>query len=243
LILTGGAFDLHDDIIDGSYSRKKNRKKTIMGYFGREATLLGGDALLIAGMSELFDLQDLIPKERFTEVLAVIKDGLFELGSAEMDEMSLIRNFDATPRAYLRIVQMKAADVESYLKVGGIIGGGSTKEVDTLGRFGRLLGMITILRDDIEDTFYDREELSSRITRESLPLPLVYSLKDPDFRKKLESCSESVSRSDLEEILSLVEKNEGFAKTKDVVEGYVKEAKKTALQLSNPQMLLALFEN
>lgn len=242
LVLTGGAFDLHDDIIDNSYFRTVKRKKTILGIYGREATLLAGDALLIGGMSELFELRNLISPERFAEVLAVIKDGLFELGSAEMDEMALIKNLKATPKKYLRVVKMKAADVESYMRVGAIIGGGSKVEVDTLGKFGRMLGMITILRDDIEDTFNDKEELNSRILRESLPLPIVYALSDPDCRAKLSSEFESMNNDDLDGILPIIEKNRGFEKTKDVVEGYIKEAKNAALQLRDSKLLLSLFE-
>jgi len=250
LVLSGGAFDLHDDIIDRSYVRKEKKRKSILGMYGAEATLLVGDALLVEGLSYLYRLRDTLPKDRAEEVVETIKRGLFELGSAEMEELKLIRNLRVTPKKYLRIVHMKAADVESYTKVGGIIGGGSREDVEALGKFGRLVGMIAILRDDIEDTFNDKAELSSRLTKESLPLPVVYSLRDPTCVQKLQSIYASigdgkgpVNNADLNELLSILEAAHGFEKTVNVAEQYVKEAKSTIEHLKEPRLLLSLFKS
>jgi len=250
LVLSGGAFDLHDDIIDCSYVRKEKKTKSILGMYGAEATLLVGDALLVEGLSYLYRLRDALPKGKADEVVETIKRGLFELGSAEMEELKLIRNLRVTPKKYLQIVHMKAADVESYTRVGGIIGGGSREDVESLGRFGRLIGKIAILRDDIEDTFNDKVELSSRLTKESLPLPLVYSLGDLICVQKLQSIYASVGdgkhpikNEDLDAILSIIESNRGFEKTVSVTEQYVKEAKSLIGGLRDPRLLLSLFKS
>jgi geranylgeranyl pyrophosphate synthase len=250
LVLSGGAFDLHDDIIDHSYVRKEKKRKSLLGIYGPEATLLVGDALLIGGLSCLYQLKDAIPKDRFENVADTIKQGLFELGSAEMEELKLIRNLQVTTKKYLQIVHMKAADAESYTRVGGIIGGGSKEEIDALGRFGRLIGIIAILRDDIEDTFNDKVELSSRLTKESLPLPIVISLKDSALKLKLQKIYASISNpmkllknEDLCEILSLVEKNHGFEKTVSIIEQHIKEAKSSIEWMKEPKLLLSLFKS
>jgi hypothetical protein len=90
---------------------KEKKEKSLLGIYGTEATLLVGDALLIGGLSKLYKLKETIPKNRFDEIVETIKDGLFELGSAEMEELKLIRNLQVTPKKYLQIVHMKAADV------------------------------------------------------------------------------------------------------------------------------------
>jgi geranylgeranyl pyrophosphate synthase len=250
LVLSGGAFDLHDDIIDRSYVRKEKKRRSLLGVYGAEAILLVGDALLVGGLSHLYRLRDTLPKDRFEDVVETIKRGLFELGSAEMEELKLIRNLQVTPKKYLQIVHMKAADVESYTRVGGIIGGGSEEEIDALGRFGRLLGIIAILRDDIEDTFNDKVELSSRITKESLPLPIVLSLSDPSLTLKLQEIYASITNlieplenEDLCKVLSMVEKNKGFEKAVGIIEQYIKEAKSSIEGLKEPQLLLSLFKS
>ncbi|MDH7556126.1 MAG: polyprenyl synthetase family protein [Candidatus Methanosuratincola sp.] len=243
LVLSGAAFDLHDDIVDNSYVRTEKNRKTTMGIFGREVTLLVGDAFLIEGLSQLHELREIMPADKVRLVIRTIKDGLYELGSAEVDELKLVRNFNVTAKQYLRIVRMKAADVESYTRVGAIIGGATEGEIKALGEFGRLLGMLVILRDDINDTFNDKCELISRVTKESLPLPIVYSLNDQRVLKKLASFIEGNSPQDIQELLNLVDENKGFERTKALMEGYISESKALLSGIKDPKELLALFNS
>jgi len=241
LILSGGAFDLHDDIIDKSYVRTRKKKKSIMGLYGADATLLTGDALLIGGLMQLTKMCRTLPAETYKLVIQSIQDGLFELGGAEMDELRLVRNLNATPRAYLRIVKMKAADVESYLRIGSIIGNGTKEENEALGRFGRLLGMVCILQDDVGDTFNDKLELTSRICNESLPLPLLYALEDAKCRAKVKSIMNSPSNKELDQLISLIDKNQGFERTKKIIQRYSNEAKAELKYIRNPGDLRLIF--
>lgn len=244
LVLAGGAFDLHDDIIDRSFVRKRAKVKSIQGLFGMEATLLAGDALLIGGLVNLAEMPG-IPDATRKRVVAEIRKGLFELGSAEMEEMSFVHDLDATARRYIRILWMKSADVESYTKVGAIIGQGTEEEIDALGKFGRCLGMVCILRDDLEDTFNDFHELRSRILRESLPLPIVYSLRDKRCRSLLSSMFRKLpkepSDEELEELVEIIDDNRGFERGQDLINRYVRMAKAEARKLKDPEPFLALF--
>jgi geranylgeranyl diphosphate synthase type I len=244
LVLSGGAFDLHDDIIDRSFERRKNRRKSIQGLYGMEATLLAGDALLIGGLVLLAEMPG-VPPERARRSVSEIRRGLFELGSAEMDELALVRDLGSTPRRYLRIVHMKASDVEAYTKVGAILGGGSEEEIDALGRYGRHLGEVCILRDDLEDTFNDAWELRSRISRESLPLPIVYSLGDSRCRSLLRGMfsksPEDISEDELDRLIEVIDANRGFEKGQDLIDRHVRKAKVEARRLDDPEPFLALF--
>ena len=47
LVLLAGGADLHDDIIDGS--TVKDGKPTVLGKYGKDLTVLAGDALLFEG--------------------------------------------------------------------------------------------------------------------------------------------------------------------------------------------------
>ena len=243
LVLSGGAFGLHDDIVDSSYIRTDKHARTTLGLFGKDVTLLVGDALLIEGMSHLYELNDFLPKEKVAEVVMTIKNGLYELGSGEVEELKLVRNLEVTPQKYLKIVRMKAGDVESYTRIGAMIGGGTKEETDALGLFGRYLGMVAILRDDIEDTFNDRSELSSRITKESLPLPIVYSLNDLLCKKKIQAMINIYNEKDLDDLLALIEKNEGFEKTKLKIEQFINGSKLSLKRAKHPSELLSLFKN
>ena len=246
LVLAGGAFDLHDDIIDKSFVRRKAGIKSIQGIFGVEATLLAGDALLIGGllgMAEMPGVSDEIKRRAIAE----IRKGLFELGSAEMEELALIRNLETTPKRYLHILWMKSADVEAYTKVGAIIGNGTEEEIDALAKFGRCLGMICILRDDLEDTFNDLHELRSRIMNESLPLPIIYSLKDRRCHDLLASMFEDLPREPsgerLKELIKIIDENRGFEKGQALIDKYVAMAKEEARKLKDPAPFVALFHS
>jgi len=81
---------------------------------------------------------------------------------------------------------MKAADVDAYMRIGAILGGGSESEIEALARYGRTLGMIAILRDDLADMLDFEGELPHRIKHEHLPLPILYALKTSKYKKKIE---------------------------------------------------------
>jgi geranylgeranyl diphosphate synthase type I len=241
LILASGGLDIHDDIIDESFVRSEKMYKTMVGQYGVSRSLLIGDCLIIGGLKCLHELWHILPKDKALAVVQAINQGLFELGSAEMEELNFVRNFQVTPRRYLRLVRMKAADVEAYTKIGGIIGGGSEEEIDALANFGRLLGMIAILRDDYHDTFYDKKELFSRITKESLPLPIVYSLGDDRCITLLNEMLQQPGDENISRLVSLLKDNGSEFKTKKTIDNLVQRAKKFANRTKDPRILISIF--
>jgi len=222
LILVSGAFDLHDDIIDRSYVRGPRRRKTILGRYGENITLLVGDALLLRGTwllsRELARMK--ISRRRVEEILNL----LFELGVAEALELRFVGKLDVKPDEYLKVVELKAADVEAYAKLGGVIGGGSEDQVEALGLYGRRLGMIAIVRDDLEDLLNYKVELKSRIMHESLPLPLVYALNSPGHREDVLEALSMSGDEGLRRLVKVVEKSGGIDATLNLLSKLVNEA-------------------
>lgn len=185
MILISGGIDVHDDIIDRSKS--KNRRSTVYGKFGKDIALLVGDALLFKGLTLLHEnIPRKISSEKMTLIIDAIQKTFFELGDAEALELQLRRCIDVSPQEYLQIVQRKAADVEAHTRIGAILGDASEKEIQALSQFGRQLGMMIILRDDWIDLL-DLQESRHRIMKECLPIPILYALKDPKIKPKLNS--------------------------------------------------------
>jgi geranylgeranyl pyrophosphate synthase len=182
LILLSGAFDIHDDIIDKTV--KRGRRPTIPGKFGPDIALLAGDAFIFKGLAELFEgvMQLDLPPEKKLEIVRTIKELYFELGDAEAMELRFRARTDVRPEDYLRVMRKKAGDVEAYMRVGAMLGGGSEEQVRALGEYGRLLGMMIILRDDLEDLLDFDVALPLRIKNESFPLPVLYALQDKGRR-------------------------------------------------------------
>lgn len=212
MILISGAIDIHDDIID--QSKLKEGRPTVYGKFGKDIALLVGDALLFKGLLLLNKaVEKGIPAEKMPLIMDIIKDMFFELGDAEAMELSLRRRMDISPEKYLQIVRRKAADVEAHTRIGTILGGGSMGEIEAVGQYGRLLGMMIILRDDWIDIL-DVEESHRRVKNEALPILILYGLQEPMVKTKLRSIIENkpFTKRDAESILEIILKADALRK-------------------------------
>jgi geranylgeranyl diphosphate synthase type I len=213
LILLSGGFDLHDDIVDRSIVRGARRRKTLLGLYGLEVTMLLGDALLVGGAWHLAStlMKEGLGEEEASRILGL----LFELGSAEALELRFVKRLNVTPSSYLKVVEMKAADVEAYARLGGALGGAAQPQLEALGRFGRRLGMIAIIRDDLEDLINYRVELKNRLLHESLPLPVLSALRSRRVSRRLKAILSrwDLSVDELKEVVKLVERGGGIEAT------------------------------
>jgi len=212
MILISGAIDIHDDIID--QSKRKDGRPTVYGKYGKDIALLVGDALLFKGLTLLNKaVEKDIPAEKMRIIIDIIKNMFFELGDAEALELQFRGNLDVSPEEYLRVVRKKAADVEAHTRISAILGDASKKGIDAFGQYGRLLGMMIILRDDWIDIL-DVEESRIRIKKESLPLPILYGLKEPKIKTKLRSVllHRTLTRRDAESILEMIQKADALQK-------------------------------
>ncbi len=240
MILISGGIDIHDDIID--QSEKKRNRPTVLGKFGKDIALLVGDALLFRGFALLATVyrKRVLPSMR--SVIDIIKDAFFELGDAEAMELQFRGKIDLTPKQYLSVVRKKAADVESYTRVGAILGGGSKSEVEALGLYGRLLGELLILRDDLVDTA-DLDELSHRARKEHLPLPILYALQASKSTSELRNLlsRQEVPQNEAEKIFNLTYKAEGIRQHGECMEKLIENASRSIRNLKNQQKNLLLL--
>ncbi|MDH5624023.1 MAG: polyprenyl synthetase family protein [Candidatus Bathyarchaeota archaeon] len=210
MTLISGAIDIHDDIID--QSKTKGSRPTVLGKFGKDLALLVGDALLFKGFTLLHEaVEKGIPAEKIAIILGIIKRTFFELGDAEALELKFRGRMDVTPEQYLRVVRKKAADVEAHTRISAILGGGSKEEIEALGEYGRLLGMMIILRDDLIDMI-DLEETIHRVKKEYLPLPILYALQNSKIKSTLNSIllKKTLTKRDAKTILEVTDKAGGL---------------------------------
>jgi geranylgeranyl diphosphate synthase type I len=221
MLITAG-MDLHDDVIDES--TEKNGRPTVYGKFGKDITLLAGDALLFKGFMYLGSALQSIKTEKAEEVARIVQNTFFELGDAEALELQLKTKIDADPEEYLCIVKRKAADVEAYTHTSALLGGGSKEEVKALRDYGRILGMLTILRDDLIDT-YDQEELLHRLENETVPISILYAAQDPEAKTKINAVirAKKMTAQDMTKLIRIAEKGGGVAKTEQRINNLVRQ--------------------
>lgn len=210
------AMDLHDDLID--QSKVKNGKLTVFGKYGKDITLLLGNAMMVKGFTLLCDRSMGLSPNILEAVTRTIKEDFFELGNANLLEIELKGKLDVSPRRYLTILEKKASSIEVHAKIGAIIGGGSTDEIKALAKYGKTLGMLIILREEFIDIF-ETEELKCRMKNEILPLPLLYTFKNPEMRSKiLNILSKSkISEKNTSEIIEYVFKNENVKELRNYI--------------------------
>jgi geranylgeranyl pyrophosphate synthase len=217
-ILSGG-IDIHDDIIDGS--KRKHGRVTVYGKYGKDIALLVGDALIFKGFALLQSACAKTEKTKAKRIIEIVKRLFYELGDAEALELELRKKWEMKLSKYLRIIQKKAADVEAHARIGAILGNATQVEEENLAKYGRLLGMIIIIRDDIADLL-DKQELKHRMKKEHLPLPLVYALKKQEISSKLST--EELFRNFNEEINKGIKQTQRLiSKLRDEAYMYIKD--------------------
>jgi geranylgeranyl pyrophosphate synthase len=182
IALLAGAADIHDDIID--QSSIKDGKETVFGKFGKDIALLAGDALLFKGLMMLHEACKRFPKNKKQEILRLSKQAFFKIGSAEAKETSFKGKFDLPAEEYFKIIENKTAVAEATAKIGAIIGGGTREEIAILGHYGKILSILMTIRDEFIDIF-ELKEIKNRVENECLPLPILFTFKDPKKQNKI----------------------------------------------------------
>lgn len=208
MILVSGAIDIHDDIID--QSKRKDGRLTIYGKYGKDIALLVGDALLLKGLMLLGKAEGMrITHGKMGAIMDIVKNMFFELGDAEALELKFRGDLSVSPLEYLHVVRKKAADVEGQARSSAILAGAPLEQIEALGEYGRTLGMLNILRDDWLDIL-DVEEMRSRIMNESLPLPLLYALQNPQVESTLEKIlrKKTISQKDAAHVSKMIQKTD-----------------------------------
>ena len=174
--LISSGFGIHDDIIDNSTS--KHQRHTIYGLHGRDSALLVGDLLMFKGWSIISDMIKKQPNPKnIAKIIKIYGNLSIEVCEAEFEETLCRKNLDIDVDYYLNMQWKAMAELEACSRIGALIGNGKKNEIEALAEFGRRLGIISRLKDDLEDCLNLRGDLHNRIEQESVPLPLLFAAK------------------------------------------------------------------
>jgi len=207
--LINGAIDIHDDIID--QSKSKRSRPTVFGKFGKNIAILVGDVLLYKGFTLLHEaVKEGIPVEKIAVISEIIQKTYFELGNAVAIELQFRERTDVSSEEYLQMVRKKAADLEGLTRISSILGKGTQKEIEALSAYGRLLGMMIILNDDLLDML-DFEEFVIRVKNEHLPLQVICALEKSIDKSEINPIlhKKKKSKSDIKKIVKFTNNTEG----------------------------------
>jgi len=243
LILLSKAIGIHDDIIDNM--KMRNNRLTFFGKFGKEIALILSDILLFKGftlMRKAFGVG--VPQQSIIEILETINCVWFEQAESEILELKSRKQIDISPKQCLAKIKMRASEFEAITRIGGILGGGSKKEIEALGSYGRLFGTSSLLRDELIDML-EFDALKRRIRNESLPLPLVYALQNMKFRSELISLisNDKLSKNDLRRISVISDKAGGLDFVAELIAKMAGEASLHVKMFKNRELLELLSKS
>jgi geranylgeranyl diphosphate synthase type I len=148
--LASSGFGIHDDIIDNSTN--KHLRHTIYGLHGRDSALLVGDLLIFKGWTIINEMIKKMPNSSNIAEIVKTYGGLsIEVCEAEFAESLCRKNIDISLDCYQEMQWKAMAEVEACSRIGALIGNGKKVEIEALAEFGRRLGAISRLKDDIDD--------------------------------------------------------------------------------------------
>lgn len=230
MLLLSAAVDVHDDIID--QSKFKNGKPTVFCKFGKETALLIGDALFLKGFIFLYEQSNRFPSETMRKILATIENSFCEFGNAHLREIDFKKKLEISPNEYLRILEGKGATIEVHARIGAIIGRGSDKEIEAIGRYAKILGALIAIREDFIDIF-EPVELQNRIKNECLPLPVLYTFDNPKVKETICALGSSPKNPEklTEKLVKIVFEDKNAQKLIKIMEAFSEEALNSINQL------------
>lgn len=188
---------VHDDVVDESGERRG--QASVNALYDNKIAVLVGDYILSTALLHV----------AMTENNTIVKY-LAELGrtlsNGEILQLTNISNEDISEEVYFQVIRQKTAALfEACCSVGAISAGASPEEVEAATLFGRNLGVIFQIRDDIFD-YYESFEIGkptgNDMAEGKLTLPVIYALNthgDVGMRslarkvKRLEATKEDIS--------------------------------------------------
>ena len=177
------SFYIWDDIIDNA--RFRSFKPTLFGKFGE------GTALIIGGLAsaKAFSILNEMPmdKEKRQIISKLVWDLWTKIAQGETVALRLRSKENSSLRKKFWKIKTEAADLETCLKIGAIIGGGSESEINHLGKYGLYLGTILELSKDFRISINLTAELAEKIRNETLPYSILWaSQRSKSIREKLD---------------------------------------------------------
>ena len=167
---------VHDDVVDESEERRG--QASVNATYNNKVAVLVGDYILSTALLHV----------SFTGNQSIVQE-LSELGrtlaAGEILQLSNIQNQQISEDVYYQVIQQKTAALfQSCAAIGALSAGATAEDVKKAGEFGRNLGIMFQIRDDIFD-YFDSKEIGkptgNDMTEGKLTLPVIYALNNTDF--------------------------------------------------------------
>ena len=198
---------VHDDVVDESKERRG--QPSVNAVYNNKVAVLVGDYVLSTALLNISYTNN-------SDILRSIAELGRNLSNGEILQLSNIQNTEFSEDIYYDVIKMKTAALfESCCEVGTLSVNANERQIELAKEFGRNLGIIFQIRDDIFD-YYDSKEIGkptgNDMAEGKLTLPVLYALNST-HDSEMEEIARKVKRNDVTryEIARLVDftKNNG----------------------------------
>ena len=233
---------VHDDVVDEAAERR-GQASVNADYDNKVAGLVGDYVLSTALLHVSYTHSEIIVR-RLAELGRTLSDG-------EILQLANIQSKKVTEEVYYKIIERKTAALfEACAAIGAESSGATEEEVEAARLFGKNLGIVFQIRDDIFD-YYDSEAeigkpTGNDLAEGKLTLPIIYALNSTEneemnaLARKVKA--HDVTREEIEKLVAFAKDNGGIeyaerrmwdfhAEAQSFIDTYVKdESVRTSLQ-------------
>ena len=188
---------VHDDIQDGSHTRRGRR--AVWDIWGLDQGINVGDGLFALAHLALHRLADRgVPPSRQLATSLALNRACLSLCEGQYFDMAFEDLLEVDLDQYLWMIGRKtAALLAAATEIGAGLASDDARMVERFYRFGEQLGLAFQIHDDILGTWGDEQvtgkSAASDIRDRKKTLPVVYALNQPDNRQAARQLSEMYS--------------------------------------------------
>ena len=215
---------LHDDVVDGSGTRRGKRTANLI--WGNPASVLVGDFLF----SRAFEL---MVEDGSLKVLKILSHASAVIAEGEVEQLTAQRRIATGEEQYLDIITAKTAALfAAACRIAPVVAEASDEAEAALESYGRNLGIAFQLIDDVIDYDSDAATMGKgrgddfRDGKMTLPLILAYARGNRAERSFWQAAiaGERTSDDDLAQAVALMRSTEALSDTIDRARHYGRRA-------------------
>ena len=200
---------VHDDVVDESKERRG--QASVNAEYNNKVAVLVGDYVLSTALLN-------VALTNNTHIVQSLAELGRTLSNGEILQLSNIQNSEFSEEVYYEVIKMKTAALfEACCEIGAMSANATEEDLEKAKTFGRNLGIIFQIRDDIFD-YYDSKEIGkptgNDMSEGKLTLPVLYALNSTDdnemktIARKVKS--RDVSQEEISRLVAFTKANGGI---------------------------------
>lgn len=214
---------VHDDVVDESTERRG--QASVNASYNNKVAVLVGDYILSTALQRVSLTKD-----------SVIINALAELGRTlsrgEILQLTNFENDGISEEIYYKIIESKTASLfKCCAEMGAISAHAGEEQIAAAMEFGRIIGIIFQIRDDIFD-YYDSKEIGkptgNDMAEGKITLPAIFALNKTQDKEMLALAKKvknrSISTDEITVFIEFTKKNGGIEYAEEVMEKLHAEA-------------------